>query len=210
MTRFILFSFLLMGWVFYELSGGADFEPRRVASVDAPAPVRLVAGNDVIVPDPAKVAAIVETPVLTRVSQQSAPKPEPEIPAARASLTFNLSPSSIGGGDTDGGSLQLASLTTETGPVEIPIEGLGSAQRPASRAVAEPVVAPIADLRAVTGSRVNMRAGPGTNYEVVASLTRGEQVDVLNDPGTGWLELRPVGGGPSGWMASRLVSAPSQ
>ena len=29
MIRFIVISFALLGWAFYELSGGADFEPRK-------------------------------------------------------------------------------------------------------------------------------------------------------------------------------------
>lgn len=40
MGKFIIGTFLMLGWTFYEMSGGADFEPERrvtqVAAIDAP------------------------------------------------------------------------------------------------------------------------------------------------------------------------------
>ena len=73
---------------------------------------------------------------------------------------------------------------------------------------AQPVVsgASASDVRNVTGRSVNVRGGPGTNYSVVNRLVRGDQVEVLEDPGDGWVRLRPVGGGPVGWMADFLLS----
>lgn len=40
MKRFIFLTFAILAWVFFELSGGTDFEPRkeRVAEAEAPAP----------------------------------------------------------------------------------------------------------------------------------------------------------------------------
>jgi uncharacterized protein YgiM (DUF1202 family) len=63
------------------------------------------------------------------------------------------------------------------------------------------------DLRLVSGNNVNMRNGPGTSYSVVGRLTRGEEVEVLSDPGNGWLKLRVAETGNVGWMADFLVSA---
>jgi SH3-like domain-containing protein len=62
------------------------------------------------------------------------------------------------------------------------------------------------DLREVTGTRVNMRDGPGTIYPVVARLNIGSKVEVLSDSGTGWLRLRTVPGQQLGWIASSLIS----
>ena len=62
------------------------------------------------------------------------------------------------------------------------------------------------DIRAVSGDRVNVRDGPGTNYSVVNQLVRGDKVEVLQDAGDGWVKLRPVDGGPVGWIASFLLT----
>ncbi|WP_432689376.1 SH3 domain-containing protein [Pseudooceanicola sp. C21-150M6] len=66
------------------------------------------------------------------------------------------------------------------------------------------------DIREVTGNRVNMRNGPGTNYAIVDRLTRGQEVEVLSEPGNGWLELRVNDTGQVGWMADFLVTASSE
>ena len=50
-----------------------------------------------------------------------------------------------------------------------------------------------------------MRGGPGTNYAVVNRMVRGDKVEILQSPGDGWVQLRPVGGGPVGWMAEFLL-----
>lgn len=63
------------------------------------------------------------------------------------------------------------------------------------------------DIRVVNGVRVNLRGGPGTHFGVVDSLTLGTRVEVLNDPGTGWVELRVYGHDVSGWMAEWLLVA---
>ncbi|MEO1555213.1 MAG: SH3 domain-containing protein, partial [Pseudomonadota bacterium] len=60
--------------------------------------------------------------------------------------------------------------------------------------------------RSVSGNSVNVRGGPGTNFSVVNRMVRGDKVEILQDPGQGWVQLRPVGGGPVGWMADFLLS----
>lgn len=64
-----------------------------------------------------------------------------------------------------------------------------------------------ADTRKVAGNHVNMRNGPGTSYSVVERLSRGQAVEVLSDPGNGWLKLRVSDSGRIGWMAEFLVTA---
>jgi uncharacterized protein YgiM (DUF1202 family) len=63
------------------------------------------------------------------------------------------------------------------------------------------------DLRNVSASRVNMRQGPGTDFNVVAKLTLGTEVEVLRDQGDGWVKLRVVDSGRVGWMADHLLTA---
>ncbi|MGB2201766.1 MAG: SH3 domain-containing protein [Pseudooceanicola atlanticus] len=55
-----------------------------------------------------------------------------------------------------------------------------------------------------------MRNGPGTNFSIVDRLTRGEQVEVLAEPGNGWLKLRVSDSGRVGWMADFLVTAAAE
>jgi uncharacterized protein YgiM (DUF1202 family) len=62
------------------------------------------------------------------------------------------------------------------------------------------------DIRIVTGSLVNLRSGPGTNYEVVDQLARDTEVEVISDQGNGWVELRPVDGDITGWMSDSLLT----
>jgi uncharacterized protein YgiM (DUF1202 family) len=52
-----------------------------------------------------------------------------------------------------------------------------------------------------------MRNGPGTSYSVVDRLQRGDTVEVLAEPGNGWLKLRVAESGQVGWMADFLVSS---
>lgn len=64
-----------------------------------------------------------------------------------------------------------------------------------------------ADMRKVSAARVNMRQGPGQNFSVVAKLTNGQMVKILQDPGDGWVKLRVEDGGRVGWMADFLLTA---
>jgi len=70
----------------------------------------------------------------------------------------------------------------------------------------EPEAAP-QDIREVTAARVNMRNGPGQTFNVLAKLTAGQQVEILQDPGDGWVKLRVVDNGRVGWMADFLLTA---
>ena len=63
-----------------------------------------------------------------------------------------------------------------------------------------------ANIRSVSGNRVNVRGGPGTEFQVVSKLGRGDSVEIIQDNGDGWVKMRPVDGGPEGWMADFLLS----
>ncbi|WP_037255197.1 SH3 domain-containing protein [Roseobacter sp. SK209-2-6] len=65
------------------------------------------------------------------------------------------------------------------------------------------------DIRRIRASRVNMRQGPGTIYPVIARLLNGDEVQVIDDSGTGWLHLRARKGDKIGWVAASLVSRKS-
>jgi len=67
------------------------------------------------------------------------------------------------------------------------------------------VEAPRTDLWQVTGSVVNLRAGPGTGNEVVAKLTAGTEAEVV-DEGEGWYRIRTADGAVDGWIFGKYLS----
>lgn len=73
--------------------------------------------------------------------------------------------------------------------------------------VAAPVVEPKLDIREVAGSRVNMRMGPGTGFEVITTLDGGTKLEVLSVDAEGWANVSTERG-IEGWMAERLLTDP--
>lgn len=61
------------------------------------------------------------------------------------------------------------------------------------------------DMWYVTGSRVNLRAGPGTGNAVVGSLGFGAEAEVLGNK-DGWYEIRTVDGASSGWIFGKFLT----
>jgi len=62
------------------------------------------------------------------------------------------------------------------------------------------------DLREVAGKRVNMRSGPGTNFDVLDTLNRGTQAEVIEVNADGWARIRITDSDQIGWMAERLLT----
>ncbi|WP_323772279.1 SH3 domain-containing protein [Antarctobacter sp.] len=62
------------------------------------------------------------------------------------------------------------------------------------------------DLRVVSASRVNLRGGPATSYDVVDKLDEGVEVEVLDDTGDGWVKLRVVDSDTLGWMSDDFLT----
>lgn len=57
----------------------------------------------------------------------------------------------------------------------------------------------------VTGTRVNLRSGPGTSNRVVGSLTLGAEAQVLAD-NNGWYQVRTTDGAVSGWIFGKFLA----
>lgn len=57
----------------------------------------------------------------------------------------------------------------------------------------------------VTGSRVNVRTGPGTNFPVVTQVNRGDTV-TLKDQAFGWYKVVLPDGATTGWIAGWLLN----
>lgn len=206
MKRFIVLSFLFLGWGFYELSGGADFVPEvRDGSTQVAEAATTAPDTD-------------EATLVTRASTRTSELAAPTV------LTTSLG----GGNRTDDGLIVQASLSDDVPEADIVVEEeafvfeslvegapsvadiLPETEVTISRPEAAPTLtqepAVSGDIRRVAGSRVNMRSGPGTNFGVVVTLSQGADVEVFEVNSDGWARLRNVATGQEGWMAERLLS----
>ena len=197
MEKYILISFGFLGWAFYEMSGGSDFQPASVrmaqaepavASQMAPAEVASASKSATRQSDAVKKVALNLTtrevqaqpaslvqPAVMRESDSAATSSD-AMPAWGAPTTQVILPSLIASNNTSA-YMQNASATTAQG-----------------------------DVRTVAGDMVNVRGGPGTRHGVVMQLSRGEAVEILTENGNGWVRMRPLSGGEEGWMADFLLS----
>ncbi len=83
-------------------------------------------------------------------------------------------------------------------PPEVSLdEILGSATGPSSARTA---------TATVTADGLNLRAGPGTTYDIVATLPRGTRLQTLGPPDAdGWVKVRTADG-KNGYVASKFLS----
>jgi Bacterial SH3 domain len=210
--RFVLLSFAVLSFAFYELSGGADFEPRgvrppkpeRITQTEKPKTAPLVT--------PVVATTLVAKPAIARRKTAAAAplQPENELTAEQAAAGLaQISASLSSGSDLfQPAATQAFSLASlEQGAASIQAADVDVPDTPAP---APEYVEPKPDLREVMGTRVNMRDGPGTIYPVVARLNIGHQVEVLSESGTGWLRLRVLPERQTGWVAASLITKKSR
>lgn len=226
MKKFILLTFAFLGVGFYELSGGADFDPTearetvikdrlereslRQTEIAAWRPpdrqVDQTAPKDANA-DVAK-AARAELDLVTfdtaaqdtrSSSEESSAAAEPLNPGPQAD---QVPLSELAGfGANEDAPLSIADLETEPEEQQN-VAFAGSRQIASSAEIAD--AAP--DIRTIKGTLVNMRSGPGTDYDIVDQLEKATEVEILTDGGNGWVELRPVTGGTTGWIAEFLLT----
>lgn len=233
MSRFVIVALGFMGLGFYELSGGASFDPEEEGAK------RLAERLDG--------APIAAQPVVARdTTPQSQPATAEVTRAARAAIIPATPPALQGNAAaaTDDLPSDTVALTFQSG-IELPTTSVESGAVPTLSAIAvgadevfspdvitpdviDPdavtpeqdtalideggtnVVAEIpADLRRVTVSRANMRSGPGTRYGVVDKLIRDSEVEVMETSATGWAKLKVVETGIVGWMSAKLLTPPA-
>jgi uncharacterized protein YgiM (DUF1202 family) len=163
MKSYVWLTFAFLGWGYYEMSGGADFEPEQrqvaIAEVEAETPEVVTRAN---------------TTTLLSVSTSNASQPVVD-------------------------DREVTQAVAEA-------EALGVMDAPEVVEVVAPVVEPKPDLREVAGSRVNMRMGPSTDFEVITTLNGGTKLEVLEVTEDGWANVTTVERGIEGWMAERLLT----
>lgn len=190
MMRFILVTFAFLGWAFYELSGGSDFQPASARLTDLKAdPLKPVVQADASQPERSvrQAPAAKVTPVALRlasVDEVLEPRRTPQAPAATPQA--RIEPAVLAEPE-----IILPSLIANTAPATPQV--VSSSRR--------------ADIRYVSGGRVNVRGGPGKGFDVVGRLTRGTEVEILEDAGNGWVRLQTLDGAAQGWMADFLLTS---
>ncbi len=199
MWRLILATFAFLGWSFYVLSGGADYEP-RVESIQARAKLNDVRPR----------ARQTETQLASAESAEETAEEE-SVTRALSSLD-NLDISSDGQAqitlasadandasgakfESDIGKVDILTQTPEIAQAGIILDG-NAEPSPSAR-----------DIRRVTGTVVNLRDGPSTFYLAVGKLRQGDEVEVLEASDDGWLKIHVTESGQTGWMADWLVTA---
>ena len=191
MTRFVFLSFAFLGWAFYEVSGGSDFEPQP--------PDRLMVA-EAATAQPALETAESSASVTTAALLTT----EKTVTQSPTSLDVPTTRRDTGPAEVRPALVSMPMPTPATERVRIG----PSPSAPTEATLGTPAVEQeqVADLRSVRGSRVNMRSGPGTSYGVIGSLARGDRVEVLRDPGGGWVKLKVEETGRIGWMSARLLT----
>ncbi|WP_254447406.1 SH3 domain-containing protein [Ruegeria sp. HKCCA5426] len=198
MSRLVLVTFAALGWCFYVMSGGPDFEPRglrtaqpeRVAVAPEPVPLQHTRAEQLVTNVALRTPTVRVKPILAKEEIVEI-LPEP------ASLeTF----SGLSAFADQSANITLASL-------EDGITGLRQIAETQPEEVLEPSAyeEPQKDIREIWGTRVNMRDGPGTIYPVIGKASIGQKVEVLSDSGTGWLRLRVLPEQQVGWISASLV-----
>ena len=195
MNKFIFLTFAFLSWAFYEMSGGADFEPYQPVAEAAPetsaepraeSAVRTASAS--IVPT----ASAAPAPEVTRAAYTA---PSYDLRAPVQEELDAVDPAVLA---SFGDVLKRDEAKAESAEANIELASADPGM------VVDQVVT---DVREITGNRVNMRNGPGTDFSVVDKLRRGDSVEVLAEPGNGWLKLRLSDTGRIGWMADFLVSS---
>lgn len=235
MRSYIFVTFAFLGFAFYELSGGADYEPVEnsiqarasdriqdkldqpeeviVASSGAAEPLTNVETvtraastlNDLNVKQDAQEDRFQITLASVEPSEPSIPKIKvdtakaetvPDASAIDAAVEAAVTESQIQTETQteEAATQEVFSLETYVAEQDTQNQTFGASSTPG-------------DIREVSGNMVNMRAGPGTDFQRVGALSKGMEVIVLDEPGNGWLMLEVVETGETGWMADWLVTA---
>ncbi len=210
MFRFIVLSFGFMGWAFYEMSGGSEFDAdvMRAARLEAAASKQTpkVDSKPLVIAAAPKVVVDTDPPLET-----------PPFEAEVTRVALNLTTLGDVGNNLDGAVTAAIQTVDAAVPQNVSII-TSSADTPA---IIPSLINPndgvatqaslqagtSADIRTVSGNRVNVRGGPGTDFGIVARLVRGDAVKIIQDDGNGWVQFEALDGLASGWMADFLLTS---
>ena len=113
-------------------------------------------------------------------------------PAAQAQDSTGIAP--------DSKPIETAATTPQTEPVET----AAPAAEVASTTQAETEALSDTPIWLVTGDKVNLRAGPGTEHDIVGVAASGDAVTPLSGIGTDWVEIQRADGSLA-WIFAKFV-----
>ena len=173
MPRYILLSFLFMGWGFYELSGGAEFQPPQpVASAEAATP-KAPATTRIAKSQMAR-ASQARTPATTRTETPRAEEPQVVLASLGADEGTNKTNRATPAAQTAEPEPRVFSLQDMVTPPPAT-----NAANPNGIRQVRPTPTRSTDMREIVATRVNMRAGPGTSSDILMRLAKGDSVEVV-------------------------------
>lgn len=231
MRLFIPLCFVLLGVLYWVVSGGPGFVPeagpRQTASTGSADPALVdpstAPSTGAPVDDLAGASDVAVTRAESPVSDLVAPPPEP------GALT--IEPATAAPGEATRAEVQAAEVQAAVvpepaaGPEGLPETPVAPDEALAALApdlapdlpapppaATDAGPAPLVEaastsaapaLREVAGDRVNLREGPGTTFDVVGRLARGEAAEVMESR-DGWARVRV--GANEGWMSERFLA----
>lgn len=211
MKRFIVLTFAFLAWGYYEMSGGSDFRPETRATLStASAPAESATPDRTELADAAPAAEAEPDIVVTRASASPL-----SLPSTGSEQAEDTALGSIPA-DEDAASAMEATgseptlspeprWTSAASAIEQAVMVATASSEPAEAATTE-AASTTASTETVTvsGSRVNMRSGPGTDFGVVVTLPEGTEAELI-EARDGWANIRVTQSGQTGWMAARLL-----
>lgn len=214
MKSYVAIMFVFLAVAFYQLSGGADYAPQagslqvEMAKARAERAVQFAETPRIQLPQRTAPTTRTATPAVVTRSTMAVDLTAQRVPAQTptTSAVPDVPDPTVIDAQQRLESYSLARLSpaqvtraVDAAPAQDQTQALTAAVNAALNATD--------DIRSVQKSRVNMRMGPGTDYDVLTKLDAGMRVNVLETTGTGWVKLRVIDAGRIGWMAETLISA---
>lgn len=189
--RLVVVTFALLAVAWYELSGGAEFEPGDVS-------LTLFAEPDYV--GPVLFSGLLDGP--GQGARQSRVRQAAVDVAETRAIAIERAVATAPGADVVLASASGIDLPNMPRRGFAPGAGQGAAfADDMAAAISASLVSP--DIRQVADTRVPLYARPVEGAEALAELLRGEPVTVLRDGATGWVQLKTIDGGATGWAEAR-------
>lgn len=141
-------------------------------------------------------------PVLAEAAAPAAGDAEPEI-VTRADLTVTAPVAPVRRVVEAPAPLPAVPDEPAFAATEAIAEALANPEPAEPAAVDVVSVAPAERTGMVNVDKLNLRSGPGTDFDALASLRRGDEVSVVADEGDGW--LRVMADGQEGFVAAEYL-----
>ncbi|KPV51361.1 glycoside hydrolase, partial [Kouleothrix aurantiaca] len=105
----------------------------------------------------------------------------------------------------------VAPINLDAQPLEgdAPLEDNGDIPVPLSLVSRTEALAPVVVDATIAGERINLRNGPGTQYDAVGRISAGAPVQVIGRYHDGnWFQVRERAGKPVFWVSGELLNLP--